>query len=1509
MISSSHAQELSLPFLRNSNNNNNNPENSNPSNSQNIVLENSSTSYSQSSDSTTPKANSIDNVEITDLSNIGPGLRQLTTKRKNLNLSTSTSFLSTMPRAENGNKLKDNDEAENEDNRTQRRQKSPTMKRSRSATDTNRQKPKFPCSLLTRSAFSSFHLPSATSASSISAWPLPEHSRRKLSKMGHRRNKSESIKHSEDPETSRSSSVSLKLELPPPSTFVDLRLPRLSPYFPAASTATTPGELSGKRVKSYFDFQNADESSRPMHPIFEHESRTNLHAPFVSTFKNVGSHLNLAAGSSSQQAAARASSRESSLSRSSSLLNLSNEFGAYRRRKLARSTSRSGFFNERQSRKKSYTSLRSPVINSKPQLTSNHASYYGSLDGIGFTPLDQSQSSIPKTTTPDPNEEVATAIEQRRFYDDFTTTDWVRDTIHLSSRRKYLASLRGIRGRLIRMWDASQGWILTSIVSFMFAFIVYCFDKAEEYLFELKNGVCTKNVLWGKQRCCLESTPTLLANDSLNSTNADIWKAHVCSEYVSWEKLLTDENTFIGKIISRIFYGSQEGTEQGPAETRERVEFIAYLLFTVLFALIAATITLHSKTSTFVTTNSSQQQSSSSHSPDIAQKPDEDGQDYPHETTQLIPGSNTRHSSTTNASESVPSPQARVIYSAYGSGVPEVKTILSGFVIREYLGTRALIYKASGLVFSLASGLCVGKEGPFVHLATCVGNIATRLFPKYSQNNLKRRQILAAASSAGVALAFGSPIGGVLFALEEVTYYFLPHQLFRIFLCALMSAMFLVFIFNPYNRGTIVFFEVAYDKDAKWRAWELVCFVSLGIFGGIYGGLFCKFAGRWWPDNFRKISFVKKYPRLEVLFVAIITGYLSFSNHFTRSAISELLLALTSPCKKPEASVYLTSFLVPMNPDTYTSSFSNQTIAGGTFDSGSFSAVSLLNTTLVGAMGVGLGSTGKYMWAWSIENSSKLCPTSFDSLPSVIYQLLYALVVKIALTSVSFGMKVPAGIYVPSMVIGALFGRIFGILVQYLGHAWSPQIVKIFHTFHLFQDTFSSGPIHGQETVKTIVNSVVPGAYAMAGAGAFMAGVTRMSLTLVVILFELTGTLNYVMPFSVSILVANLVANMVEKQSLYEILIERNNFPFLDNRITLSFDSSLADICEQDSTKKGPVIDISAGSYVTAGSLNKVLHELHMYGEIDGCIPIVKHETLFGVLPAPELEFALDKIKAHVSMEYFQQREEEEDAELAQTQMVNDELVELFENVLCKISVKDTDIAKYHRYYYASDMAFNNNNNDDVEADEEEGIDRLITEEGISGDSEDSDEDEYGNDSVIFEVDEILHDDDDDDNSDNERNERTRTRIRGMKINTFLKRRNNRSSNINNSSSVATTPRHRRTFFLTPDASPGLGVEHPTTTTTSEVPSLSLPSGPLPPDNDNNNNVTVCDLTPYIDRAPIFLDIHSPMALVQMVFTKLGVRAIAVTRNENRGRHGHGGGVFVCMVHKKQFVEYCHLRS
>lgn len=149
-----------------------------------------------------------------------------------------------------------------------------------------------------------------------------------------------------------------------------------------------------------------------------------------------------------------------------------------------------------------------------------------------------------------------------------------------------------------------------------------------------------------------------------------------------------------------------------------------------------------------------------------------------------------------------------------------------------------------------------------------------------------------------------------------------------------------------------------------------------------------------------------------------------------------------------------------------------------------------------------------------------LCPNKDDILGLVRY-LAAAFVVKSLLTIITFGIKLPAGIYVPSMVAGGLMGRIVGHLAQY------------------FVVHFPSSPIFGSCASKRgVAYCINPGVYALVAAGATMCGVTRLTVTLAVILFELSGSLEYVLPFSLAVLFAKWTADAIEPLSIYVHLLK-----------------------------------------------------------------------------------------------------------------------------------------------------------------------------------------------------------------------------------------------------------------------------------------------------------------------------------------------------------------------------------
>ncbi|KAI1000911.1 H(+)/Cl(-) exchange transporter 3 [Podosphaera aphanis] len=479
---------------------------------------------------------------------------------------------------------------------------------------------------------------------------------------------------------------------------------------------------------------------------------------------------------------------------------------------------------------------------------------------------------------------------------------------------------------------------------------------------------------------------------------------------------------------------------------------------------------------------------------------------------------------------------SKTYYSAAGSGVAEVRVILSGFVLHEFLGVKTLVIKTIALIFSVSSGLSVGKEGPFIHIASCVGNIACRIFPKYEKNDGKRREVLCAAAAAGITVAFGAPIGGVLFTMEEMAYFFSAKTLFRTFFCCTTAALALKF-FDPYGTYKIVMLEVRYTVN--WKFFELAAFILAGIIGGATGAIFIK-ACRSWARFFR--PFTKNWPLVEVIFVSFITGTISFWNPFTQLSVVKLLYHLTSPCdlKKPD--------------------------------------------------------------------NFRLCPQNLEEIGPIISSLGIALVVKGLLTVITFGIKVPGGIYVPSMVVGSLAGRIVGHLMQ--------MIVLRFPNSALFESCAAN--IYDGSCIN-------PGIYALITAASTLCGVTRLSVTLVVIHFELSGSLDYVIPFSLAILVAKWTADAIERLSIYDLVIETNSFPFLNNRHKPIFTSELAVLVRKENQTN--IIDVSHSPLVSAKRLRSQLEVLREAGRIDGGLPIICNEILVGLISALDLEYALSMLK------------------------------------------------------------------------------------------------------------------------------------------------------------------------------------------------------------------------------------------------------------------------------------------
>ncbi|CAE7141235.1 unnamed protein product [Rhizoctonia solani] len=133
--------------------------------------------------------------------------------------------------------------------------------------------------------------------------------------------------------------------------------------------------------------------------------------------------------------------------------------------------------------------------------------------------------------------------------------------------------------------------------------------------------------------------------------------------------------------------------------------------------------------------------------------------------------------------------------------------ILNGYVLDLFLSPWTLLVKGVGLALAVGSGLSLGKEGPLVHVSCCVASIFYDLISRLKGNQAQKRRILSAAASAGVAVAFGSPLGGVLFGLEELDLFARAHVMWRAFVCAVLAAVTLQWS-DVFATGNLVLFRV-----------------------------------------------------------------------------------------------------------------------------------------------------------------------------------------------------------------------------------------------------------------------------------------------------------------------------------------------------------------------------------------------------------------------------------------------------------------------------------------------------------------------------------------------------------------------------------------------------------------------------------------------------------------------------------------------------------------------------
>ncbi|KYR02929.1 chloride channel protein [Tieghemostelium lacteum] len=417
------------------------------------------------------------------------------------------------------------------------------------------------------------------------------------------------------------------------------------------------------------------------------------------------------------------------------------------------------------------------------------------------------------------------------------------------------------------------------------------------------------------------------------------------------------------------------------------------------------------------------------------------------------------------------------------SGIPEVKGYLNGVKVPKSMTFKSLFGKIVSLTLSYSSGLFLGPEGPFIHIGSAVGagisqikssmfNLYPKLFSSY-RNDRDKRDFTSIGAATGIAAAFGAPIGGVLFSIEEVSSFWSSQLTWRTFFCCMIATFTSNFLLQGsgtspvlHDTGLLTF---GFSRSYLYRYSELAMFCLLGVIGGLLGALFVFLnihLNKWRKD---RLSNNPWYRLIEALTVIIITSIVCFyaSFLFECKYLSNIVVE-PSVCED-QSNTEMVTFFCP--PGMY--------------------------NELASLLFVNPDSALRRLYSRTIN--------MFTLPPLIVFTLISFL-----LSIWTSGLWVAGGLFVPMMMIGAGFGRFTG------------QVIGLW---------FSG------------IDSSI---YALVGSAAMMAGYCRMTISLVVIMVELTEGTQYLVPLILAVMIAKWVGDFFG-QSLYEHLMEQKYIPFLQS--------------------------------------------------------------------------------------------------------------------------------------------------------------------------------------------------------------------------------------------------------------------------------------------------------------------------------------------------------------------------
>lgn len=127
----------------------------------------------------------------------------------------------------------------------------------------------------------------------------------------------------------------------------------------------------------------------------------------------------------------------------------------------------------------------------------------------------------------------------------------------------------------------------------------------------------------------------------------------------------------------------------------------------------------------------------------------------------------------------------------YGAGVPAVKSVLHRAAPTSNLKMSIVIGRLLTVPFSVGAGICLGRLGPTCHVVAILAYQILKfpLFKKLNSDMATKIPLISCGSAIGFASSFGTPAGGVFFAVDTIGTYYNFKSYWKLFFAAIVATL------------------------------------------------------------------------------------------------------------------------------------------------------------------------------------------------------------------------------------------------------------------------------------------------------------------------------------------------------------------------------------------------------------------------------------------------------------------------------------------------------------------------------------------------------------------------------------------------------------------------------------------------------------------------------------------------------------------------------------------------